>query len=450
MKELRSQLLTEKFLWTTLLCLGMVLMSFWLMIHDYQTRLTNYSISLQKAENLYGTKPGAGNSLFCYYLEPNHQTSRSVYIRPTSIVKEPNVMSIFVQGLERRMSRPAYFSLHKEVEFDDIPYTNFLIDMYANPDLMYIVQIAMSLLALLFAFQSICGERENGTLRLILSNAVPRDTILLGKWVGGYIGLVIPFLLAMGIGVLAISLMPSVSLSAEHWIRLAWLLVASLLYISAFFTLGLLISTLTKQTITSFLVSLFAWVILVLVLPNTGTLLARELKPVESAQQLQVKKDLMKRRMEDEHDKVQPGAYWIPTYGKIHPEIWDNVRDTLSELDAAYLRRTQQLAGYTRMLTRLSPAAAYAYAMMDIAGTNISDELAYHEQLRRYIRNQPQEGNEYFRYILFTHQKWDFHYTPAPWQEGVSHALTDLLLLVLFNVIFFLCAYLAFIRYQVT
>jgi ABC-type transport system involved in multi-copper enzyme maturation permease subunit len=261
---------------------------------------------------------------------------------------------------------------------------------------------------------------------------------------------VIPFLLAMGVGVLALSLTPSVSLSAEHWIRLAWLLGSSLLYISTFFTLGILISTLTKQTITSFLVSLFAWVILVLVLPNTGTLLARELKPVESAQQLQVKKDLMKRRMEDEHDKVQPGAYWIPTYGKIHPEIWHNVRDELSELDAAHQRRTQLLAGYTRMLTRLSPAAAYAYAMMDIAGTNINDELAYHEQLRRYIRNQPQEGNEYFRYILFTHQKWDFHYTPAPWQEGVSHALIDLLLLVLFNVMFFLCAYLAFIRYQVT
>jgi ABC-type transport system involved in multi-copper enzyme maturation permease subunit/pimeloyl-ACP methyl ester carboxylesterase len=445
MKELRSQLLAEKFMLSTLLCLGMVLMSFWLMTHDYQERLTNYSLSLKKSKNLY-----SGN-LYWYDLEPNHGTGKGAYIRPTPIVKVPNVMSIFVAGLERRMSRPAYYSLHQEVEFDDIPHTNFLIDMYANPDLMYIVQIAMSLLALLFVFQSICGEREKGTLRLMLANAVPRDTILLGKWVGGYIGLVIPFLLAMGVGVLAINLMPSVSLGTEHWIRLAWLLGASLLYISAFFTLGILISTLTKQTITSFLVSLFAWVILVLVLPNTGTLLARELKPVESMQQLQIKKDLMKRQMEDEYFKVQhSGWYWFQTYGLMNFEIWHNLRDTAWKLDADHRRRTQQLADYTRVLTRLSPAAAYAYATMDIAGTNINDELAYYDQLRRYIRNQPQEALQFVSNMLFTHQTWNFHYTLAQWQEGLNHALIDLLLLVLFNAIFFLCAYLAFIRYQVT
>jgi ABC-type transport system involved in multi-copper enzyme maturation permease subunit len=322
--------------------------------------------------------------------------------------------------------------------------------MYAKPDLMYIVQIAMSLLALLFVFQSICGEREKGTLRLMLANAIPRDTILLGKWVGGYLGLVIPFLLAMGVGLLALNFMPSVSLGAEHWIRLAWLLFASLLYISTFFTLGILISTLTKQTITSFLIALFAWVILVLVLPNTGVLLARELKPIESAQQLQVKKDLMKRRMEDERQKVHGSPDWHPTYGRIHYEIWHDVRDAAWELDAAHRRRTQQLAEYTRMLTRLSPAAAYAYVMMDIAGTNISDELAYYDQLRRFIRNKPQEPKEFAVNMLYTHQTWNFQYTLAPWQEEFNHALIDLLVLVLFNVIFFLCAYIVFIRYQVT
>jgi ABC-type transport system involved in multi-copper enzyme maturation permease subunit len=450
MKEFHSHLLTEKFVWTTLLCLGMVLMSFWLMINDYQTRLANYSISLQKDDNLYGTKPGAGNSLFCYFLEPHHQTSRSVYIRPTSIVKEPNVMSIFVQGLEKRMSRPACYSIFQEVDLDDVPYTNFLLDIYAKPDLMYIVQIVMSLLALLFVFQSVCGERENGTLRLMLSNAVPRDAILLGKWIGGFLGLMLPFLLATGVGLLALLSIPSVHLDADHWIRLAWLLLASLLYISTFLTLGILISTLTRQTTTAFLAALFVWVILVLVIPNTGALLARQIKPIESAQQLQVQKDLTKRQMEDERDEVQYSSYWIPTYGKIHIEIWDDIREAISKLDSAHSRRIQELTDYMRILTRPSPAAAYAYAAIDIAGTDLSDELAYYDQLRRYIHDQPQKGNEYVRNTLFTHQKWDFHYTPKPWRNGVSHALVDLLILALLNVVLFLCAYLAFIRYQVT
>jgi ABC-type transport system involved in multi-copper enzyme maturation permease subunit/pimeloyl-ACP methyl ester carboxylesterase len=444
MKEFRLHMLTEKFLWTTILCLGMVLMSFWLMTQDYHTRLANHSFSLQKPQNLYS------GGLFWYNLQPNHGTGRMTYVRPTPIIKEPSVMSIFVLGLEKRMSRPAYYSFHQELVLNDTPHTNFLMDMYAKPDLMYIVQIAMSLLALLFVFQSVCGERETGTLKLMIANAVPRDTILLGKWLGGYLGLMLPFLLATGIGVLALNLMPSISLNAEHWIRLAWLILASMLYISVFFTLGILISALTKRTMTAFLAALFAWVILVLVLPNTGTLLARELKPVESIQQLQVKEYVMKRRMEDERQKVRHSADWICSYGQIHYEIWHDIREAVWNLDAEHRRRTQHLADYTRILTRVSPAAAYAYAMMDIAGTSINDELVYHDQLRRFIRNRPEEAQQYVWNLRYTHQTWNFRYMQVSWQEGITRAMVDLLLLALTNVILFLFAFLAFIRYQIT
>ena len=289
MKEFRSHLLTEKYLWTTILCVGMLILSFWLTTLDYQQRLTNHSLSLRNKDDLYG------GGMWWYTYRPGWRIGKPAYFRPTPIIKKPTVMSIFVQGLERRMSRPAYSSLYKELDFDDVSHTNLLTDMYATPDLMYIVQTAMSLLALLFTFQSVCGERERGTLKLMLANPAPRYAILLGKWIGGYLCLVLPFLLALGIGILILNLMPSVSLNAEHWIRLVWLLLASLLYISVFFALGILISTLTERSITSFLVALFAWVILVLVLPNIGTLLAREIKPGDSEQQFQVKKKLMKR-----------------------------------------------------------------------------------------------------------------------------------------------------------
>jgi ABC-type transport system involved in multi-copper enzyme maturation permease subunit len=443
MKEFRSHLLTEKYLWTTLLCVGMLIVSFWLTAFDYQERLTNHSLSLRKKDVLYGS------GMWWYTYRPGWRIGKPAYFRPTPIIKKPNVMSIFVQGLERRISRPAYSSLHKELDFDDVSHTNLLTDMYAIPDLMYIVQIAMSLLALLFTFQSVCGERERGTLKLMLANPVPRHVILLGKWLGGYLCLALPFLLALGIGVLALSLMPSVSLSAEHWIRLGWLLLASLLYISVFFALGLLISTLTKRAITSFLVALFAWVILVLVLPNIGTLLAREIEPVESRQQFQVRKELMKRQMEDEREKTQHSAYWVHTYGQMHLEIWDDVQEATRRLDTEHQQQTQRLADYTRILTRLSPAAAYAYAAMDIAGTNISDEFAYYGQLRRFIRDQPEEEHQFVERILWRHQTWDFQYFPPSWQEGVTRALADLFLLALLNVIIFVFAHILLIRYQV-
>ena len=42
------------------------------------------------------------------------------------------------------------------------PQTNPLADFLQIPDLVYIVSVVLSLLAILFAFDSICGEKENG------------------------------------------------------------------------------------------------------------------------------------------------------------------------------------------------------------------------------------------------------------------------------------------------
>ena len=51
----------------------------------------------------------------------------------------------------------------------------------------FIVGFVLSLIALLFTFDSISGERERGTLRLMLANPMPRHIVLIGKFLGGVI-----------------------------------------------------------------------------------------------------------------------------------------------------------------------------------------------------------------------------------------------------------------------
>ena len=74
---------------------------------------------------------------------------------------------------------------------------NPLFQVFQSPDFAYVVRIIVSLLALLFVFDAVCGEKERGSLKLLLSNSVPRDTILIGKWIGGYISVAAPFAIAM-------------------------------------------------------------------------------------------------------------------------------------------------------------------------------------------------------------------------------------------------------------
>ena len=54
--------------------------------------------------------------------------------------------------------------------------------MFLTVDVVFIFKIVLSALAILFAYNTISGEREDGTLKLVLSNAIPRDTIVLGKY----------------------------------------------------------------------------------------------------------------------------------------------------------------------------------------------------------------------------------------------------------------------------
>ena len=56
-------------------------------------------------------------------------------------------------------------------------------------DFVFVVSTVFSLLALLFTFDAVAGEREAGTLRITLANALPRDIFLWSKLIGGYLRL---------------------------------------------------------------------------------------------------------------------------------------------------------------------------------------------------------------------------------------------------------------------
>ncbi|MEE8583230.1 MAG: ABC transporter permease subunit [Acidobacteriota bacterium] len=63
-------------------------------------------------------------------------------------------------------------------------------------------QIVLSLFAILFAYNAVSGEKEQGTLRLSFSNAVPRDSYILGKAAGSFLALAIPLLILILLGCL--------------------------------------------------------------------------------------------------------------------------------------------------------------------------------------------------------------------------------------------------------
>ena len=167
---------------------------------------------------------------------------------------------------------------------------NLMIPRIGALDWGYIIGLVMSFVAILLTFDAISGERENGTLALVLSNAVSRAGILGGKFLGAFIVIAIPMLIGILLSTLIVSLSGVVSLHGDDWLRIGLMVALSLIYIALFVGLGLAISSRMRHSSTSLIVLLLIWIVLVVLVPNTFGTVVSTLHTVPSQREFQEKR----------------------------------------------------------------------------------------------------------------------------------------------------------------
>ena len=243
---------------------------------------------------------------------------------------------------------------------------NPLLGLLRVPDFVYVVNVVLSLLAILFMFDAVCGEKESGTLRLLLSNSVPRHLVLLGKWVGGYVVLIIPFLIAVGGGLLYAWGCGVFDPTPDSVVRITALVIVAAVYIAVFFNISLFISTTTSQPATSLLICLLVWVASIIVIPNLGPVTARILRPTPSRKSIEAAKraveqeiDLRKQRL-----TLVSGELW---YGnsveKAMEKLDQEQQERKAELDRYYQVREDAQLDLARTL-----GTFFARRLLDICG----------------------------------------------------------------------------------
>ena len=145
---------------------------------------------------------------------------------------------------------------------------NSFLNIFSSIDIVFIFEVVLSLLALIFAYDALAGERESGTLRLVLTHPVRRGHILLAKYISAMLCLFVPLLMSLLLAVILLTTSTSISLSTDDFLRIGGIVLSSLVYLSVFYLIGLLISAVTRRTSTALMLSMFVWGFLVLVYPN--------------------------------------------------------------------------------------------------------------------------------------------------------------------------------------
>jgi ABC-type transport system involved in multi-copper enzyme maturation permease subunit len=402
-KEIVENLLSYKFFVVILLSSVLIFTSLFVCGRDFKGRTADYQL----------IKPEKGD--------------------PIALLP-PNPLSVFAMGLEDSITRSYELNFNGIETRSGRSSANSVFAFFPMPDFVYIIKVVLSLVALLFGFDVISREREAGTLKLALSNPLSRASLLAGKWIGNLLSLVVPFLLVTGLGVAVLSFDPSFRLTSSGIGRLALLLGLSLAYIALFLTLGMFISTVTRRSSSSLVVLLLIWAMMVFVLPNLGTLVARQIVELPSVRALQEKREQIWTReiLLTYSDRGNRGAH----LQRLNQEI-----DALEE---DYRNKFDRLVRLAKSVNRISPAAAFVYAATEIAGTGAGEESRLKREVVRYKNQILSSGTlEGKKAAAFA---YSYRSVGNVLAEG---GLFDLSWLLVFNIVFFAAAYAAVVRYDV-
>ena len=195
-------------------------------------------------------------------------------------LRPPRPLEVFAQGVEQEVGQAV------EVLLFEVPYQteaiapfqsgNPYLAIFASFDMVYIFQLVLCLLAILIASETVSGEKEDGTLRLMLTTNVSRAQVLVGKILAGLTTLAIPTTLGFILLMILMLGTENIEVGIGEWVRLALLFALSLLYLLVFYLIGLAISCATHRSATSLIYALFTWALLAIVLPASITALLNE------------------------------------------------------------------------------------------------------------------------------------------------------------------------------
>ncbi len=480
-KELKSILLSPKFPATFGVCSLLLLLSVYVGIREYKAAAAQTGSARQLVEQ-----------------EQREATSWGGV--ENRVFREPDPMQVFVAGLQNDIGRLSDVNPMEAVKLTHSVYSDDpIFAVFRFIDFAFIVQVVLSLFAVLFTYDAVNGERESGTLALTFSNAVPRARYLGGKVIGAWLGLVLPVTIPVLLSVLIVML-SGVPFLREHWIRFATLMGISLLYFTFFAMLGVLISALTKRSSVSFLLSLVVWIALVLIVPRAGVMAAGQIVRVPTVAELDgqiaaYSKERMAQLMEQMEKRWQTRNAAMQgmsneertAYREQHEWGWleeeDNARKEMQkEIDRQTAKYTEDMRNRKQeqvrlglALSRFSPASAFQLAAMQLAGTDVNLKTRYEEAMQTYRQSfnayrekkQQESGNTGGIRITVDSNSGISFQTPreagtldlsdmprfeAPkiqLPEYIAPAFVDIGLLVIVGMMVFAGAFAAFLRYDV-
>ncbi len=319
---------------------------------------------------------------------------------------EPAPLAIFAQGLESSLPqfytfKPGGYEKGATPSSEGVTFSELGV-----LDFAFIVQLVVSIIVLIFGADVVSGEKELGTLRGILSNSVPRDTVLFGKLIGGYAAIWFPFALAFVGGLLVLSLTSFPLYSKEILTRLLLIFGTSSVFMFIYFSIGVMISSSTARTRTSLIAVVVAWTFLQLIVPKVSNTLAALIYPIKTETVVSMERSLAVNALESEKSNIlgreyqkifgvdtiingdiglsPKGPEWDSFDEKIERSYEEKEAARIHSIDESYQREKEIQQGIETDISLISPSSAFDNIITGLCNTGISDKDKYADAVKKY------------------------------------------------------------------
>lgn len=305
--------------------------------------------------------------------------SKLSFVADDGAIRMPNLVNVnafMIQGIERQ-SR----------DNEQIP----LIPAF---DWCFIVGVLMTLLALLLGYDTICGEKRDGTLRLVLSNPVSRLSLFLGKYIGLLLIISMTLLIGCVTSVAILVFNGILALNEQIVMALLWAFLLSISCLSLFLLLAMAVSGIVSRPAVSLVVVTTAWVIIIIAIPGLARMVAEQSVTVPSPYEIDKSiSDALVSLWQNAPDGAgnwsgDPFDWFMPGRAKLYSEI---VSEEQKIIDEAFRQKILQVRTLN-IFSSPSPAVLLTDSLQCLCNTGVHgfDNLIdyagrYKQQLHTFV-----------------------------------------------------------------
>lgn len=373
--------------------------------------------------------------------------------------KPKSQLAMIDTGVDPYLGVAVWLEAHKQNDFKFRPAQDrTAVQRFGEMTGAEVLQLFVPLFIVLMTFSAFAGEREQGTLRQLLSLGVNRRDLALGKALGVAAGLGVVLLPATMLAVVALALSTDGGLVSGDPMRGAMLALVYLAYFSLLIALSLAVSARVRSPRLALVALLTFWFANALVASRAASDLAGWLYPTPSAIEFQramdadlnnedeMKVRLDKRRGEllRQYDVDTVDALPIAFSGISMQEGEEHGNEVFDRHYGRLFDRYEQQDRVYQVGGLVAPMLSVRALSMGLAGTDFQQHRhfataaeAYRRDIQRLMNGDIAANQKKGQVYLADHTLWEkvpeFEYTAPDTSWVVGNYITSLLILALWT-----------------